>query len=205
MPQWTREPPAEPRGPALPIRRTPAYKPMIAIVTSEDLIGCYTHFYKGHTVPCERGARTPNNGDQNPECDACHDGIPYRWHAYLSAVDQADAVHIIFECTAQASEAFTTYRTAFGTLRGCIFEARRLNQRPNGRVIIRTKPADLAARRIPTAPDICKCMAIIWSKEDQDVTTNRLDPERQTPIASLIPKLRDPNQLPADQTKGTKT
>jgi len=164
---------------------------MIAIVTSEDLIGCYTHFYKGHTVPCE-----------GEDCPAHRDGIPYRWHAYLSAIDQSDGVHFIFECTAQASEAFTTYRTAFGTLRGCIFESRRLNQRPNGRVVIRTKPADLTARRIPIGPDLAKCMAIIWSKPEGSVTQERIDPKRQTPIAELIPHLQDPNDLEKTQPKG---
>ena len=62
MPGWSTEVPANPRGPAYPLLRTPPNKPLIAIITSADLIGCYTHYYKGRTVPCE--------GDNCPELGA---------------------------------------------------------------------------------------------------------------------------------------
>lgn len=180
MPTWSHDAPEDPRGPALPIRRTPAGRPMVAIVTTENLIGCYTHFHKGKTVPCEK-----------PDCEACHDGIPYRWHSYLAAVDQKDGLHIIFECTAQATEAFTAYRDHHATTRGCMFEARRLNSRPNGRLIIRCKPADLTVHRLPHGPDLTQCMAIIWSLPIHSVATEVSDPERKVPLAETIPHLRD--------------
>lgn len=192
MPKWSHEAPEEPCGPALPIRRTPAYKPLVAIATSPDLIGTYTHFYKGHTVPCEHQAYLDPENPQSEDCDACHDGIPYRWHSYLSAVDQADGLHFIFECTAQATEYFTAYRDANQTLRGCVFQARRLNQRPNGRVIIQTKPADLTDRRLPQGPDLAACMAIIWSLPEGSVQTERRSPEKKTPIATIVPDLKKP-------------
>ena len=152
MPTWQTTIPDSPRGPALPIRRTPAFKPLTAIVTSEDLLGCYTHFYKGSTIPCE--------GD---DCPAHQDGIPFRWHAYLTAVDTGNNLHFIFEITALGAAPFTDYREHHKTLRGCLFQAKRWNNRPNGRILIQTKPADLTERQIPTAPDLRKCMAILWS------------------------------------------
>jgi len=169
MPNYSHRPPEQPNGPALPIRRTPAYKPLVAIVTSDDLVGCYTHFHKGHTVPCEA-----------PDCEACNDGLPYRWHAYLSAVDRDTGLHFIFECTAQAAENFVTYRDAHGTLRGCCFQAQRLNQRPNGRVIIQTKPYDVAQHRIPNPPEITKCLAILWSLPTPDVYADGMNPDKKT-------------------------
>lgn len=157
MPNWSRDIPTNPNGVALPIRRTPTARALLAVCTSEDLLGCDTHFYGGHTVPCTR-----------PNCKACNESHPFRWHAYLAALEQKSRLHFIFECTAQAAEAFTTWRTAHGTLRGCLFDARRWHSRPNGRVIIRTASIDLTNLSLPIAPDVRKCMAIVWQIPDRD-------------------------------------
>lgn len=158
MPTWSTDVPKRHRGPAFPIRRTPTSRPIVAIVTSDDLIGTDTHFWGGHTVPCEA-----------PECDACQNGVPYRWHGYLAAIDTKSHLHFIFEMTAQAAENFKDFLTAHGTLRGCLFEAKRLKAAINSRVCIRCKPADLREQHLPTAPDLRKCMAIIWNLPDPDV------------------------------------
>lgn len=170
MVDWTRDVPKEPRGNALPIRRTPAARPLQAIVTSPDLIGCYTHFYHGSTVPCTL-----------PNCDAHAEGLPFRWHAYLSAVDVLNHLHFIFEVTALGAQAFTQYRDLHGTLRGCHFQARRWNNRANGRILIQTKPADLAEVQLPQAPDLRNCMAILWSLPADDVQTPDRSPENNMP------------------------
>lgn len=158
MPNWSTDIPSSPNGTALPVRRTPTSNALTAVVTSEDMIGCDTHFYGGHTVPCTR-----------PDCKACGDGLPFRWHAYLAALDHKSGLHFIFECTAQAADAFKTYRHAHKRLRGCLFEARRWHSRPNGRVVIRTASADLTKLSLPIAPDVRKCMAIVWQIPDADV------------------------------------
>ena len=171
MPKWSNEVPESPRGPALPIRRTPSLRPLEAIVTSEDLLGCYTHFYKGSTIPCE-----------GTDCPAHQDGIPFRWHAYLTAVDCANNLHFIFEVTALGAKYFTDYRDIHNTLRGCKFLARRWNNRPNGRILIQCKPCDLAERHIPSPPDVRKCMAIIWSLPDPALTIAGVNPETKTKV-----------------------
>lgn len=169
MPDWTNQVPDEPRGNALPIRRTPASKPMEAIITSPDLIGCYTHFFKGSTTPC--GGST---------CEPCLNGIPFRWHAYMSAADVFSNLHFIFECTALAAQFLTVYRDRHGSLRGCHFKANRWNNRPNGRILIQTKPADLGERVLWEPPDLKKCMAIIWSLPADAVEDGIYNPENQT-------------------------
>jgi len=95
------------------------------VITSPDLLGCNTHFFGGHTVPCE-----------TPECEACLKGIPWRWHGYLAAIQAQTHAHFIFEFTAQAGDTFREYFQLHGTLRGCIFQAERMHHRPNGRVIL---------------------------------------------------------------------
>lgn len=202
MPTFTRNVPDDPRGPSFPIVRTPPAKPLIGIITSEDLVGCYTHYYKGRTVPCDGKAcqqcidkvgihhyaeglpihkigktEYPCTGGS---CEACADGLPYRWHAYQSAFCPSNSLHCLFECTAQAAEHFTDYRDAHGTIRGCAFEARRYNSRPNARILIRCQPADQSKIRLPKPPDLIKCLAILWGFPAREVQPIYIDPEKKT-------------------------
>ncbi len=151
MPTWTKSAPDDPRGQGLPLVRTPAARSLYAIVTSDNLIGCDTHFWGGHTVPCER-----------PECDACENGIAYRWHAYLSAYNPEDQLHFVFECTANASAVFNDYFLVNKTLRCCQFEAYRWRRKTNGRVIIKCQRSAIQPHALPKPPDITKVMAVIW-------------------------------------------
>lgn len=151
MPTWTRSPPDDPRGQGLPIVRTPAARSLRAIVTSDHLIGTDTHFWGGHTVPCER-----------PQCDACEHGVAYRWHGYVCAYQPDDQLHFIFEMTAQAAQAFNEYLKEHETLRCCQFEAWRWKHVRNGRVIIKCERSAIATHALPKAPDLQNLMAIIW-------------------------------------------
>lgn len=173
MPNYTRNIPDAPSGPSLPIRRTPAYSPLVAIITTDDLIGTYTHYYKGRTVPCE-----------SPDCEPCQNGMPYRWHAYVAAWETKTGLHFIFEVTAAGAEPFIDYRDHHGTLRGCLFSARRLKQQPNGRVLIQTKPADLREIRLPKSPDMSKCLSILWSLSETRTQPVQHEPEKRTPQVS---------------------
>lgn len=151
MPNWSNQVPDDPRGQGLPLVRTPAARSLRAIVTSNDLIGCDTHFWGGHTIPCTK-----------PDCEADAAGIPYRWHGYLSAYNPHDQLHFIFEMTAQAAKTFADYRTEHGTLRCCQFEAYRWKHTRNGRVIIKCERSAIQSAALPRAPDLARVMAIIW-------------------------------------------
>ena len=151
MPNWTNNPPDDPRGFGLPIVRTPAARELIAIVTSEKLIGCDTHFWGGHTLPCTR-----------PNCPADEAGIAYRWHGYLTAYNPLDQVHFVFEMTAQAAAKFVEYHKTNDSLRGCQFTAWRWARRKNGRVMLKLEQSSVPAAMLPNAPDVTKIMAIIW-------------------------------------------
>lgn len=179
MPTYTNRVPDDPRGPSFPIVRTPAYKPLVAIVTCEDLVGTFTHFFHGRTVPCD--------GDQ---CEPCHDGLPYRWHAYVSAYNPESGLHFLFESTAQAAQHFVEFRDSVGSLRGCKFEAKRLGGKPNGRVLMRTATAQLVNLRLPQPPDLIKVLAILWNLPSNDLTTEFREPEKKTPWIAPAPKGR---------------
>ena len=164
MPHWTKGPPQDPRGQGLPIVRTPATGYLRAIVTSPILIGCDTHYWGGHTVPCER-----------PECEACNSGIAYRWHGYLTAYNPNDQLHFIFEMTAQAANPFNEYLQTNGTLRCAQFEAWRWKHTRNGRVLIKVEHSATPSSALPAAPDICRVMAIIWRLPTPNVQVDGID------------------------------
>jgi len=144
--------------PALSIVRTPTLKAIVAVVTTPDMLGTYTHWWKGRTIPCER-----------PQCEACDAGTPRRWHSWLGAITVSTSEPFLFELTAGAAPPLTQYKEAYGTLRGCLFQASRASARPNARVVIRTKPADLSKIKLPDPPDLVKCLAILWNLPAQDI------------------------------------
>lgn len=159
MPHWTNEPPRDQITHALPIRRTPVHGPLVGIITSEDILGCDTHYWHSRTLPCER-----------PDCPACNEGYPYRWHAYCSVWCPKPAAHIVLELTVQPTEPLLLYRRAQGSLRGCLIEVSRSGSRPNGRVLLRCKPADLTRVQLPSAPNLRSVLAIIWNIAQPAVT-----------------------------------
>lgn len=152
MPQFSHAPPADGRGLSLPLRRCPPRGALVAVITSDDLIGCPTHFYGGRTVPCDA-----------ERCLPCQEGVSWRWHGYVSAYLMKAKLHFLFEMTARCAEVLIQYRRAHGTLRGCLFEATRHSQTANGRVYIQTRPIDLEGIPVPDPPDLPKLLSMIWN------------------------------------------
>lgn len=161
MPRFSNRPPDDPRGRTLELRRTPTHKPLVAIVTCENLVGTPTHFWGGRTVPCEA-----------PNCDPCDAGAQWRWHGYVSAWIAATKEHILFEFTARLAFPFTTYFQAYGTLRGCLFQARRAKPTPNARVLLETKRIDTTKICLPRPPDLEYCLCTIWGIPANQATTD---------------------------------
>jgi len=152
MPKWENTPPKDTAGLALRIIRTPASKPITAIVTSTDIVGCRTHFAAHRTIPCEAPDR----------CELCDQGHSWRWHGYVAAILTASLEHVIFEFTAAASDTFYHYQRLHNDIRGCWFQAQRPSGRPNGRVIIKAKPQDQTRLRLPDPPDLQRILCHIW-------------------------------------------
>jgi hypothetical protein len=151
MPKWSRTPPAAELRGNMDLVRTPTDGSIVAIVTSEDLIGTNTHFWGGRTVPCEP-----------PSCPACDAGCPTRWHAYTAIFNPSSGTQQILELTAQASVAFCRYLDAHGSLRGCHFKAYRTGRARNSKIEVVTKPADLTKLVLPDPPDVMRVLATIW-------------------------------------------
>ena len=162
MPQFSNHPPIDPRGHGLTLMRTPANGKLLLAVTCHDLVGCPTHWFNGRTVPCEAD-----------DCEACKEGISWRWHAYLSGLLGTSRNHVLAEFTAQAAERITQYRDTQQTLRGAILTAHRHHNRHNGRVIIHMQPGDLARLNLPTPPDLINVLSILWNIPNPNLTAAR--------------------------------
>jgi len=152
VPNFSATPPPGSSESGYRLVRTPSIAKFVAHVISDQLIGCPTHFVNNRTVPCEA-----------PDCSPCNSGIAYRWHGYLLVLVDSSQEVVIFEMTKRASAAFTEYHQRHGTTRGCHFAACRLNQKPNGRVLIQTKTGDLTRVHLPPDKSVQQLLCHIWN------------------------------------------
>lgn len=151
MPVFSSEPPPSDRPKNLKLVRTPIKGNLTAMVLSDEILGCNTHFWGGRTVPCEA-----------PNCPACDDGSPTRWHGYLAIWLPNDNIKLLYEFTEGVADTLLQYRKANGTLRGCRIVASRARAVPNGRVLLKTSSVDLSKYPVPPAPDVAKLLLHMW-------------------------------------------
>jgi len=155
VPNWTNDPPATSSDFSFRLVRVPAFKTLRAIILCTHLTGCRTHFFKGHTIPCEEKG-----------CEACDQGLYYRWHAYVPAVCQPGGEKIILELTAQAAEQLQPSLDEYRTLRGIEIVAERPAKRPNGRIRITCAPGLRPETSLPHCPNVILTMQHIWGLDD---------------------------------------
>lgn len=167
MPNWTDTPPADNNVYAFRILRTPAEKPITATITSDNLVGTFTHFAHHRTVPCEG----------QDECEWCKAGHSRRWHGYIGAVLHQGLEHALIELTQSAAETLHNYRQAYGTLRGCAFTAYRPSKRINGRVVVQCKRGSTPDSTLPAELDLRSILCHIWNVATTKTTaTTRVVP-----------------------------
>ncbi len=160
MPKFSNALPDKTENRGYDLRRTPPDAPLKGLITSDDLIGCFTHWWGGRTVPCE---------DEN--CEACRANTPTRWHCYLSVLQSGSHDHFIFECTGKAALPLIDWRDENGTLRGALMTAFRPKRRRNARVEIILKPYDISQLKFPKAPDLIRAMSVIWQLPETALET----------------------------------
>jgi hypothetical protein len=152
MPIFSDRPPSDLGRSGMRIVRTPADRPLVAYITSNELIGCPTHFVNHRTIPCE--------GED--VCEHCHEGIGWRWHAYLAIVLVDTHEHVILELTKAACDPFRVYADWHGDLRGAKIKAWRVNKRINGRILTKIKPPEQNDPKLPDPPLVSKILCHMW-------------------------------------------
>lgn len=152
MPAFSDRPPAETSGHNFDVVRCPIAGKLRAVITSESLIGCPTHFFRGHTVPCE-----------SPDCPACSEQLPWRWHGYVSVFTASTHLHQLLELTAAPAQILAAWFDLHKTLRGSEVVLNRTSPRPNGKVRLQVRAIDLSAVQLPPAPDLRRVLATLWN------------------------------------------
>lgn len=175
MLDFSTQPPIEATRSPYRLVRTPAKGQLELLITAEQLLGCYTHFFGGRTVPCT-----------GEPCDACQAGSSMRWHGYVSAVTVKDQEPILFEVTAAAAEQLANYRAKIGTLRGCQCLAARVAARPNARVKLRMKPADLSRVELPKGFNVIAALCHVWGIPATD-TSVQTEPKARSSLHVHVP------------------
>jgi len=174
MPTFSNCLPAKTEHRGYDLRRTPADKPIKGLITSDDIIGCNTHWWGGRTVPCE-----------DDDCEACRNNTPSRWHCYFSIYESGSKDHFIFECTGKAALPLVDWRKTNGSLRGVLITACRPKRRRNARVDIILRPFDTTGIIVPKAPDLMRAMAVIWQLPADAVKLDKA--VRETPLVTTDP------------------
>lgn len=172
--------PRAPRG--LQLRRVEPGKILSGICLSHDLVGTYTHYYRGRTRACCK-----------LDCAACLARAPRRWYSYLVAMNERTRQLDIFEITDEACETFEKFFAEHRTLRGYSVAMKRRNERANSRVLVSIAGPRLDDVSIPKAPDPIPMLLRMWEFDlvgPQEVSRERevrIDP-RTLPGQTELPR-----------------
>jgi hypothetical protein len=168
--QWKDRPPAPTEFGGIRLGRVQPGKDYEALITCESMAGHDTHWWKRRTVPCTA-----------PDCAACCEGTPARWHGYLSVYSTRTRINSVLELTSLAAASVAEYEDRHGSLRGALLRANRLGNRPNSPVSVTIVPFDGDLRTLPRAVDLRRFLETIWS-----VKPNREDGQDDPPAGQNI-------------------
>jgi len=180
----TDRPPDNASGPGLRLIRASAKTPIIGTITSDRLLGVNTHYYSGRTQPCSA-----------PDCRACADAIPWRWHAYISLILDDTSEHTLLELTASAVAPIVEYQDLHTTLTAARLKVTRPNGRPNGRVWVQIKPPNEPTIALPPPPNIPRTLCHIWNIPYDAVEPARRQHDADT-ITADADTIRNKQHLP---------
>ena len=188
MLSWSTTPPKTTSDFGYRLVRTPAYKALHGIILADDLLGTFTHYAKGRTMPCPQ-----------KECEHCNEGKPYRWHAYVPVLCLPGKEKVLLEITALAAEQLKEYRSRFCSLRGLEILVLRPSKRPNGRITIQAKASGIPESELPKPPIVERILLHIWGLDDAALGDNgrqRGIPSRLVKDASILDVVLNPSAMP---------
>ncbi len=164
MPNWSQQPPADLKTESMPLMRTPPKGKLKGLITSDKLIGCPVHWWRGRSMPCD-GER----------CPACEKHTPWRWKGYICLWTPNTTLHFILELPAAATDPLGDYLAQYETLRGAKFTTCRIPEKPTGKVHSEIARIDISQYKLPQAPNILNHLSKIW---DLPAVNGTFVPER---------------------------
>lgn len=196
MNPWTSRPDDRDSAPHHQIIRAKPGKTTQGVVLSLDLIGAYTHYWKGRTTPCNP-----------PACPACDAGHKPRWYGYLALWNPATAAVAILEITTAAVPAIETYLARHGSLRYAQIMATRANRKPNSRLIVSFQAAPYSGPHGPEPPDLPAHLSHMWeatSKPAPNRQPTEADPHAEAETLALARRAASnghPSQPPLERPR----
>lgn len=172
-PQWAASPPTVPESFALPLRRVPPKGVRGLVILSDHLIGCYTHYFAGRTQPCQTG-----------NCDACNANNQRRWHGYLLVWNPTNGYRLVLELSHHASAQLAETTKTLTTLRTLAIAARRVPEKPNGKIILEIERTSHKPDELPPPIDTAKYLLHLWGVKRSPLKTDPLDVD--TPAAIVL-------------------
>lgn len=121
------------------------------IVLSPQLVGVWTHYFRGRSCPHEE-----------PTCPACDARNARRWYGYLACWNTATDTRFLLELTPQAAEILLDYQAKKKSLRGLEIFVRRTGDKPNSpceTIIPKEQQSHLA---LPGDFNVREALMIIW-------------------------------------------
>lgn len=146
------ETPPDDAGPlGLRVVRAPKIGKDLWTILSEQLIGCWTHYFQRRTQPCVGSG-----------CHICSPKTPRRWYGWLVGFDPTRREQKLVEVPPGPALSLRAYRGQVGNLRGHCIELSRRNKKDNGEVVARFGPGKFSSELLPPCPDIVPLLMRMW-------------------------------------------
>ena len=157
MAYWTTTPLNGETREATPLLRVKPKQPIQGIITSRALTGCYVHYYRGRTTPCEE-----------ERCEACKDNRNARWYGWVGIWSPRTHQVAIAELTPACLDPLSKYLLTHGQLRGADLTLRRANEKINSRLSATIKESTIALEHLPPELDVISILEHIWETHRGD-------------------------------------
>jgi len=159
MTNWTATPLNGEQRPAHRLIRIRPGKPASGIITSLNLIGCYVHYWRGRTTPC-----------QESKCPACKENQAARWYGWFSLWSPKTHEHVIAEITSACVDAFAAYALTHGQLRGAKVTLARATAKQNARLIAILEESAISPDILPPPLDVQTTLEKMWETHHTTTT-----------------------------------
>jgi len=150
---WGVSPPLD-RQPYVPILSPGPGRTITGVILSDALVGVFTHWYDGRTVPCYHGP--------GGVCALCQ-WAPRRWKGYVALLWNGTPRQGMAEITLDAVRGCPRLADKDVSLRGLRLVLQRKGRVPNGPVTATVSPSPFQIESLPVPFTVQDALLRIWS------------------------------------------
>ena len=154
--QFTQSPKLQPKMRKYDILRVKPNGVRNVVVLSHYFAWTPLHYWRRRSTPC-----------LGEGCEACQHGEAPRPKGYAAVAAKNDTKVYLLEVTENCADTIDEQCEARPSLRGCIVNLCRLDQRANGKLTIEFQTKGISPTLIPAAPDVEEVLRRIWGFSSQ--------------------------------------